>query len=467
MKRKLGFGFGLILILLSINAAISYNHTRRLIVNDRKVTRTYQVLNELDDRLAMTKDAETGARGYVITGQRDYLKPYYAAVRRVMSTVDPLDEQVWNDPEARHRVLKLQNVISGRLNFCRQAIRLRRREGAAAAQQFILKSDDKQDGDAVKMVRDMQDEERALLERRLRESEASASAASLTIGVAAIANLALVAFAWSLLVRGEEQRAKLEQAYRDLQRAEDMRDSLTAMLVHDLRTPLTTMIGSLEMLNGEQGETIDAGLRRELVTMSMQGGYRLLGLINQLLDISKMEAGQMVVRYEPLSVPGLIDEALHQVTRLDLGETTRISRSLPPDLPSIQGDHELLTRVLINLLGNAMKFTPDDGVITVGARPDGASMLFFVQDTGEGIPKQDLSKIFDKFGQAESRRGGHKMSTGLGLTFCKLAVEAHGGRIWVESELGKGSSFYFTVPFQPAKVMADSGQHVHAVTFVR
>jgi len=144
---------------------------------------------------------------------------------------------------------------------------------------------------------------------------------------------------------------------------------------------------------------------------------------------------------------------LKQVTRLDLGEAHRIGRSLSPDLPPVQVDRDLFTRVLINLLGNALKFTPADGSITVGARLEAPSdpdrnpvVVFFVKDTGEGIPKEDLGKIFDKFAQAESRKAGRKNSTGLGLTFCKLAVEAHGGRIWAESEPGKGSTFYFTIP---------------------
>jgi signal transduction histidine kinase len=483
MKSRLAIGFGLILILLTINAAVSYNHTSRLIANDRRVTHTYQVLNELDDRVSLTKAAETGTRDYIITGRREYLDAYRVAIRRMQSSnVDPLDEQVWDDPTVRQRVLQLDEQITRRLEFCRKAIALRRTKGTAEAQQYMLENADKLREDMTERVQQMQDEQRSLLERRLRESEASAGAASLTIGVAALANLVLLAFVWSLLVRADVQRARLEQAYRDLQRANDMRDSLTAMLVHDLRTPLTTMIGSLEMLKGDQGDALDAELRHEMIGMSTQGGYRLLGLVNQLLDISKMEAGQMNVRRETLSIPDVVGEALNQVMRLDLGEAHRITRVLPPDLPPLQADRDLLVRVLVNLLGNALKFTPADGTITVGARTVGTredgkrepqsdvdplerglreeepiqnpkskiqnqeAIVFFVRDTGEGIPRDEIDRIFDKFAQAESRKAGHKMSTGLGLTFCKLAVEAHGGRIWVESEPGRGSTFSFSIP---------------------
>jgi signal transduction histidine kinase len=480
MKTRLAIGFALILILLTINAVVSFSHTGRLIVNDRRVTQTYQALNELDDRVSLTRAAETGTRGYVLTGQRSYLNAYRAAMKRLQTgSIDPLDEHVWGNEDARARAVQLNGEIVHRLTLCRKAIMLRRTKGENAALRFIQKNTDTLSQDIVERVQKMQDEQRALLERRLGESEDSARAASLTIGVAAVANLVLVAFVWSLLVQADAQRNKLEQAYRDLQRANDMRDSLTAMLVHDLRTPLTTMIGSLEMLQGDQGGAIDAELRQEMIGMSAQGAYRLLGLINQLLDISKMEAGQMHVRREMIPIPDLVSEALHQVTRQDLGETERITLDLPPDLPPLFVDRELIVRVLINLLGNALKFTPADGQITVGARQEedraegrlqaerasgrgehapGARMealptlaiVFWVQDTGEGIPREEQDRIFDKFAQAESRKAGHKMSTGLGLTFCKLAVEAHGGRIWVESQPGKGSTFYFSIPQQGA-----------------
>ncbi len=117
-------------------------------------------------------------------------------------------------------------------------------------------------------------------------------------------------------------------------------------------------------------------------------------------------------------------------------------------MPLLRADQDKLGRTLVNLLGNAIKFTRQGGVITLTARHDAPQreVIFSVSDTGEGIPKEAFERIFEKFGQVETRQGGRKMSTGLGLTFCKMTVEAHGGRIWVEGELGKGSTFSFTLP---------------------
>jgi signal transduction histidine kinase len=133
---------------------------------------------------------------------------------------------------------------------------------------------------------------------------------------------------------------------------------------------------------------------------------------------------------------------------------SRIQYEFDDDLPPFSADEDLVRRVLVNLVANAMKFTRSDGTVTLCATradasdSDGDSIRISVSDEGEGIPHEDHERIFEKFGQVESRRAGRKMSTGLGLTFCKLAVEAHGGRIWVDSEIGTGSTFHFTIPLK-------------------
>jgi signal transduction histidine kinase len=189
--------------------------------------------------------------------------------------------------------------------------------------------------------------------------------------------------------------------------------------------------------------------------MAVEGGQTLLGMINDLLDISKMEAGELTLEYAPLSPGELVERAANQVALLANNKGLALAHEVAPDLPqTFDGDEEKLRRTLVNLLGNAIKFTPSGGTVTVGVRRDpnafSDALVFFVRDTGEGIPKEAFGRIFEKFGQVENRRAGRKNSTGLGLTFCKLAVETHGGHIGVESELGKGSTFSFTVPLHRA-----------------
>ena len=140
--------------------------------------------------------------------------------------------------------------------------------------------------------------------------------------------------------------------------------------------------------------------------------------------------------------------ALQHVAELARDKEVRLEWDAPDGLPALRGDSEKLRRTFVNLIGNAIKFTPRRGTIrvTIAHRPADREFVFAVQDTGEGIPKEAFGKIFQKFGQVEDRKSGRRNSTGLGLTFCKMVAEAHGGRIWVESELGKGSTFSFTIP---------------------
>jgi signal transduction histidine kinase len=254
------------------------------------------------------------------------------------------------------------------------------------------------------------------------------------------------------LVRVKRQRDALKQAYLDLQSLESLRDSLVMMMVHDLRTPLTTILGPLEMLQTGQFGTLES-LQKEIIGMSLRSGYRLLGLVNELLDVSKMESGEMLLHRSEVDVSNVVHEAVELVAKINTNDMSRIQYEFADDLPTVSADEDLLRRILVNLVANAMKFTRGEGTVTVCAkRSDDASptengaVVLSVSDAGEGIPPEDRERIFEKFGQVESRRAGRKMSTGLGLTFCKLAVEAHGGHIWVESEIGKGSTFHFTIP---------------------
>lgn len=246
------------------------------------------------------------------------------------------------------------------------------------------------------------------------------------------------------LARSAAAHFRLRKAYDGLRKLEELRDSLTHMIVHDLRQPLQALIGGLETLpilgdlSAEQ---------REFLELASDGGQTLLGMINDLLDISKMESGTLELERAHLEPETLVTQAVRQVGHLAREKNIELRTDCSAGHSPLCGDGEKLRRVLVNLLGNAIKFTPRGGCITLTARGSGVdAWQFSVADSGEGIPREAFEKIFDKFGQVENRKEGRKMSTGLGLTFCKMVVEAHGGRIWVESELGRGSIFSFTLP---------------------
>ena len=241
--------------------------------------------------------------------------------------------------------------------------------------------------------------------------------------------------------------SELRENYRRLQELEKLRDDLTHMIIHDLRTPLTSVIAGMQTLEvvGDLNES-----QREMMGIAIIGGETLLGMINDLLDVEKLESGSMQLDYAALSAAELVASAVSQVASLAESKQLRLVRQIAPNVPLVPGDENKLRRTLVNLLGNAIKFTPSGGVVTVGARSsdERQSVTFSVSDTGEGIPPEAFGRIFEKFGQVASRQGGRIMSTGLGLTFCKLAVEAHGGDIEVKSVPGRGSTFRFTIPLR-------------------
>lgn len=241
--------------------------------------------------------------------------------------------------------------------------------------------------------------------------------------------------------RSREREAKLfadlNANYEKLRELESLRDSLIHMIVHDLRVPLTNVIGGLDMLSSLASLDLEG---KELLDLSLRGANTLMSLINDLLDVKRLESDALVLDREPVDLAEIVEAGCSHVSRLAADEGVRVTTDVPP-ASTVTGDKTLLTRVIVNLVGNAVKFTPSGGEVTVRVRPSGADLEIEVHDTGEGIPEEALPHVFERFYQVRSQRGTRTSSTGLGLTFCKLAIEAHGGVILAESTVGVGSTF--------------------------
>jgi NtrC-family two-component system sensor histidine kinase KinB len=225
---------------------------------------------------------------------------------------------------------------------------------------------------------------------------------------------------------------------------EQMREDLTHMIVHDLRNPLGSIMGSLQLIHTafvEHDETLPIA---KLLSVAMRSGQKLYLLIDSLLDVGRLEAGETELSKAPVNVGMLVQEAVEQAQPFALGRKQDLSAQVAPELPEVPADRDLILRVLTNLLDNAVKFTQKNGHIVLSAEWVKDGVLFTVADDGIGIPPEYRRRIFERFTRLESANG--VKGTGLGLAFCKLAVEAHGGRIWVESEADKGSQFKFTLP---------------------
>ena len=240
---------------------------------------------------------------------------------------------------------------------------------------------------------------------------------------------------------------QLQQNYKRLLEVEKLRDDMRNMIVHDLRTPLTSVIVGIEMAAGHGPLT---EMQRDMMNIATSGGRTLLAMINDLLDVEKMESGATQLHYEPLSAAQLVAGAVEQVASLAAMEQTSIVAAIAAELPAFAGDANKLSRTLVNLIANAIKFTRGGTVTITAAEAEGKSIRFAVRDTGAGIPAEAFERIFEKFGQLDAQT---RVGTGLGLAFCKLAVEAHHGCIDVESTLGAGSTFSFTIPLSAPSVL--------------
>jgi two-component system sensor histidine kinase GlrK len=242
-----------------------------------------------------------------------------------------------------------------------------------------------------------------------------------------------------------ELAAAIDSMCEKLQELDRMKADFFASMSHELRTPLTSIKeGTGLLLDGVGGETSDK--QRKLLGILAEESNRLISVVNSLLDLSKMEAGMMTYDFEMSSVDSLIKRAVAEITPLVEAKHIKLESAIDMPLPSVRIDSERILQVLRNLLGNAVKFTPKGGQVNIIAKPANGKLEVSVKDSGPGIPLDSLAVIFEKFNQG-SRNGPHnRHGTGLGLAIAKNIVSSHGGRIWAESQLGKGSTFIFVLP---------------------
>ena len=229
--------------------------------------------------------------------------------------------------------------------------------------------------------------------------------------------------------------------------ARERQEELMQFIVHDLRTPLANVMTGLQTLQDVAGETMD-DTQRNLVQSGLVSCSRMLTLINSLLDLAKLKRKQMLVRVTETSVGEMVEASLEQVSVWARRKRITLISSLDSRVGTVLADSVLTMRVLINLLSNAIKFSPPESTVTVRVSKDGDGAVFSVTDQGPGIPREWADKVFDKFVQVEAHGAVKTVGSGLGLTFCRMAVERQGGRIWLESQLDEGTTVTFMLPIR-------------------
>ncbi len=259
-----------------------------------------------------------------------------------------------------------------------------------------------------------------------------------------------------LAATSEELRrrnAELMEANQDLQKLDELKSEFVSMVSHELRAPLTNINGSLELLLEGDGACIDP-VHREMLQIVSEQSQRLTRLVQGILNVSRIEAGQLVLQPQVFNIISLIEKVIGVWE--SRGVSNSFERPRTVNLPSVWADRDRTEEILFNLIDNACKYSPESATICINADANDSSVVISVSDQGIGIPAEELAKIFDKFHRVDRRDASENYGHGLGLYICRRLVEAQGGEIWVDSVLGEGSTFYFSLP------LAGRGEPEHA-----
>jgi len=262
----------------------------------------------------------------------------------------------------------------------------------------------------------------------------------------------------ALYEQAQAHSRELERAYAELHDAETMRDDLTDMIIHDLRGPLTVIMVNLDIVRQSLGR-LPADKMLPSITNAHTAARRIATMIDDLLTVSKLEAGKLPLNLTPLAMTAWLAEK-HEMYRaqLDAGQIT-LTIHTPAKLPVIWVDIELMGRVLDNLIGNAIKYTPPGGHIDITAEANNKALTLYMRDDGEGIRPDEREHIFKKFARGTSSDGSAtRHGAGVGLAFCRLAVVAHGGMITADGEPGRGTIFTLTLPLS-GEAVTPSEEH--------
>jgi signal transduction histidine kinase len=231
--------------------------------------------------------------------------------------------------------------------------------------------------------------------------------------------------------------------YEAAQRASRAREEVLAVVSHDLRNPLNAIVLGTALLDDFSAGEPRSDRDRQQLRAIRNASQQMAGLIQDLVEVVALESGGAALSPAPVSPGDLVEGAVELFREMAVQRGLSVGTSVLPGLPTLEADHARVLRVLSNLLGNALKFTPAGGLISVSAAPAEDAVRFTVADTGSGIALEHLPRIFDRYWQV---RRGEKEGLGLGLAIAKGIVEAHGGRIWAESVQGEGATFHFTLP---------------------
>ena len=469
VEDAIAAGLWVALGILALLSASDYWSTRTFLVTSEEVNHAHEVVEQLDHLLAEMTDAETGQRGYLITGSVRYLAPYEQATTRIADTLHAIRVLTADGSAQGERLNRLVPQVASRLAIMRETMDLYDREGFEAARQHVLTDRGKTVMDDIrKLVGEMDRAERMVLLDRGAYAHASARLTRVVVLVSDLLALGLVGSSYVIAMRGlaerrrhvvavEEARGQAErqagelavlardrdEARRAAQEASRLKSEFLAHTSHEIRTPMTALVGYTELLGDPD---LSPAERAEGLATVRRNGEHLMTIVNDILDLSKIESGRMTIERMACSPFALVAEvaavlrprAAHDGLDVEVGY-----RSPLPE--TIETDPTRLRQILLNLVGNAIKFTPRGSVrLEVGPVED-TRLCFEVIDTGIGLDAEQQARLFTAFSQADASTTRRFGGTGLGLAISKRLAGMLGGDLRVRSLPGEGSTFTLTI----------------------
>jgi signal transduction histidine kinase len=448
-------------ILVSLNLLFYWSFIKQKETSDR-VNRSQKVLKKLGNVLSSTTEAETGQRGYLLTGQESYLEPYNRAVKTMGEQIDVLQTLTVVDPQQQQQLSLLEPLIAKKFAELRETIDLRQKKGFEAANQLVSTNEGQNLMEQVRIVlQQMESKEYEQLQTWLKAKQEEAQRIQLIFLFGIVFNL----IAFYLVYRAIEQEirerkqaeASLQQLNEQLearvqQRTADLEEANTNLLYsnreleqfayvasHDLQEPLRAVNSYAQLLGRKYQGNLDAKADKYLGYI-MEGATRMQQLINDLLEFSRVGTRAKELKLTACEV--VLSQVLENL-KVAIAECQAVVTHDP--LPTIMGDEIQLMQLFQNLIANAIKFRREEPPrVHISVLQQKNDWVFSVRDNGIGMEPEYFERIFTIFQRLHTRT--EYPGTGIGLAVCKKIVERHGGRIWIDSELGVGTTFHFTIP---------------------
>ncbi len=436
------------LLMLCVLAALATQLARTKTLH-RQVVQSFATSMELSRVFSLTQDAETGQRGYILTGQLSFLQPYTEAKVKLGYELQRLDGMIGGEPAQGRDAAQLNVLVRLKLRELESTVGLRREDRTADAVAIVETGEGKALMDRIRViVAHMREAIGRETTVAMSDDETMSSQTNMLIG-ALLGALGLLvigaaALGFATLTKRIELINILGRQKDEADRANQVKSDFLSNMSHELRTPLTSIVG-FTRLAAEQPDLV--GLTRTYVERVGDASRALLCTVNDILDFSKLEVGQVSFQTEPTSLARLARSTLDLFTPQAAAKDLDLTLDCEVDDLVLRIDPDRFRQILLNLVGNAVKFT-DSGEITLRTRYDRSTGTLSVDiiDTGAGIPPEKLDLLFKRFSQVDGSLTRTHGGTGLGLAICKGLIEAMGGEIGVDSRIGQGSRFWFTVP---------------------